>query len=349
MPVPPMLQREVIDELMVTPGMPAALHARSTGGTVADWLGPTGRHHPRDVAEADLTVFKAELQQAQDLLYANGTRALLVVLQGLDAAGKDGTIKHVMSGVNPQSCHVASFKQPSAVELAHDFLWRCVLALPERGHIGIFNRSYYEEVLVCRVHPDLLHAQRLPDDPMMTGTRSPGTEGDVAEGDVAEGNGPHGNGPHGARLTGARPAGGWPDDAFWQARFEDINAFERHLVRSGTHLVKVYLHLSPDEQRRRLMDRLDDPGKHWKFSAADLAERQRFAEYRQAYEAAITATSTTWAPWYVVPADHKFALRALVGGIIADVVHQLDLRPPAVTAEQDRAIRAARRALTAEG
>ena len=216
-----------------------------------------------------------------------------MILQAPDAAGKDSTIKHVMSGVNPQGCDVVSFKAPSAEELDHDFLWRCAKALPARGRIGIFNRSYYEEVLVTRVHPEILAHQRLPP---------------------------------------TSPAG----DELWAQRYEDINAFERHLERSGTHIVKLYLHVSKGEQKKRLLARLDDPAKYWKFSASDLAERAYFEDYRHAYEAAITATSTPWAPWYVIPADHKHVARALVAGILTHTIEQLDLHHPSV-GNQERA------------
>jgi PPK2 family polyphosphate:nucleotide phosphotransferase len=299
------LHKGVVDELRVRPGAPAGLANRSTTTTQADWLGPLGRSSPKDVAEQDLDALKEELESAQELLYASDRWALLLVFQAPDAAGKDGTIKHVMSGVNPQGCEVFSFKQPSAEELRHDFLWRCAKVLPERGRIGIFNRSYYEEVLVMRVHPELLAAQHLP----------PGTEA-------------------GPRL--------------WQERYEDINAFECHLHRSGTRVVKLFLHLSKEEQRRRFLDRLGDPAKQWKFSAADLAERAHFDTYQQAYEEALTATSTPWAPWYVVPADHKAAMRALVGGIVAHVVEQLDLHLPSIDEEGASALESARRALLSE-
>ena len=299
------LPRRVIDELAVGPGAPADLEHRSTAETKADWLGQIGHSSSKDVAEHDLDVFKQELESAQELLYASDTWAMLVIFQALDAAGKDGTIKHVMSGVNPQGCQVSSFKEPSAQELRHDFLWRCVTALPERGRIGIYNRSYYEEVLVVRVHPELIAAQHLP-----AGTQS---------------------GPQ-----------------LWKERYEDINAFERHLVRNGTRVVKFFLHVSKDEQRRRFFDRLDDPAKQWKFSPADLAERDNFEAYQQAYEEALTATSTRWAPWYVVPADHKPATRALVGGVVVDVIDRLDLHVPVVGDEEAAALKKARRVLQEE-
>jgi len=296
----------LIEELMVSPGKSASLAARSTTQTKTDWLSGTGLSNPRDVAERDLEAFKEELSSAQELLYASDTWALLMIVQALDAAGKDGTIKHVMSGVNPQGCEVVSFKQPSPEEISHDFLWRCAKALPARGRIGIFNRSYYEEVLVARVHPELLASEHLP--------------------------------PRGDR-----------GEKLWKQRYEDINTFEHHLHRNGTRIVKLFLHVSKGEQRRRLLERLEDPAKRWKFSVADLAERAYFDAYQSAYEDALTATSTPWAPWYVVPADHKYAMRALVGGILCDAIHQLDLRPPEVTKEQKAAFEAARQALVSEG
>jgi PPK2 family polyphosphate:nucleotide phosphotransferase len=297
------LPRAAVRELVVEPGKAADLKHRSTSVTRCDWLGPLGRAHPKEVAERDLDAFKAELMAAQGLLYASDRWSLLLVFQALDAGGKDGTIKHVMSGVNPQGCEVVSFKEPSDVELRHDFLWRCSSRLPERGHIGIFNRSYYEDVLVVRVHRE---------------------------------------------LAARRPAGAAAGEAMWRERFEDINAFEHHLVRNGTRVVKFFLHVSEAEQRRRLLERLDDPDKQWKFSPADLAEHGRFAEYQVAYEDAITATSTPWAPWYVVPADHKYALRALVGGIVVDAVDALDLSRPELDAAQRKAIEQATGALRAE-
>ncbi len=221
--------KAVVDELRVRPGEPADLGNRSTVSTKVTWLGTTGRKR-KEVAEEDLQSFVGELEASQELLWASDTHALLVVLQAMDAAGKDGTIKHVMSGVNPQGCEVVAVKQPSAEELGHDFLWRCSKVLPGRGRIGIFNRSYYEDVLVVRVHPELL------------GDRS--TE------------------------SGDEPAA-----QVWQHRYEDINAFERHLHRSGTPIVKLFLHVSRDEQKKRFLERLDNPAKSWKFSVGDLAER----------------------------------------------------------------------------
>jgi PPK2 family polyphosphate:nucleotide phosphotransferase len=300
------LHRAAIKELTVDPGAPADLERRSTTHISADWLGRTGGSSRREIAERDLDAFKEELESAQELLYAGDSWALLVIFQAMDAAGKDGTIKHVMSGVNPQGCQVVSFKQPSAEELRHDFLWRCAKALPERGRIGIFNRSYYEEVLVVRVHPELIADRRLPG------------------------------------VTGQ------PGRGLWKERYEDINAFERHLHRNGTRIVKLFLHVSRDEQRRRFLERLDDPAKRWKFSAGDLAERAHFDEYQQAYEEALTATATDWAPWYVVPADHKPRMRALVAGIVVHTIEQLHLKPPLMDKNSIAELDAAREALLRE-
>ena len=303
------LDRHVVEELRVHPGKPADLRRRSTSSTTTDWLRAVGIDHPKDVAERDLETFRADLAAAQELLYASDTWALLVILQALDAAGKDGTIAHVMTGVNPQGCSVTSFKQPSAEELDHDFLWRCTRALPRRGHIGIFNRSYYEDVLVARVHPEVLEREHLP-----------------------------------ARA----PADQTTDAKLWHHRFEDINAYEQHLTRNGTRIVKFFLHVSKQAQKHRFLERLEDPSKYWKFSSADVAERAFFDAYQDAYEEAITATSTEWAPWYVIPADHKYAMRALVGSILVGVVHELGLSVPQPPQSELAALDAARSALLAE-
>jgi PPK2 family polyphosphate:nucleotide phosphotransferase len=304
------LNKDVLEEMRVKPGGSAALHRRSTSHVSTDWLGPRD-HDGQDtqrkrVAQEDLREFVEELAAAQELLWASGTHALLIVLQAMDAAGKDGTIKHVMSGVNPQGCRVESFKQPSSEELRHDFLWRCSKALPDLGAISIFNRSYYEDVLVTRVHPDLLEKS------------------------------------HDA------PSGG-VDEKFWRGRYDDINAFEHHLHRSKTRIVKVFLHVSKDEQKKRFLDRLEVPAKNWKFSVADLAEREHWDDYQEAYEEALSATSTTWAPWYVVPADHKYALRALVGGIVVDAIDQMKLEAPSVPADSLAALERAKAQLLGEG
>jgi PPK2 family polyphosphate:nucleotide phosphotransferase len=297
------LGEAVIDELMVRPGEPARLAHRATDSTTTNWL-RSGATNAKEVAEEELRSFVDDLKASQELLWASDAYAVLLLIQGMDASGKDGTIKHVMSGVNPQGCQVVSFKEPSGEELGHDFLWRYSRALPERGRIGIFNRSYFEEVLVVRVHPELING------PTPTGSRSP------------------------AHV--------------WTDRFDDINAFEHHLHRNGTRIVKIYLHLSRDQQKKRLLERLDDPAKSWKFSTSDLAERGYWDQYHAAYEEALTATSTPWAPWYVVPADHKYALRALVGGILVHTIDQLDLHVPELGPDGLQALERARTKLLAE-
>jgi len=245
------------------------------------------------------------LAALQEKLYAHDRWAVLLVFQALDAAGKDSTIKHVMSGVNPQGCQVYSFKAPSNEDLDHDFFWRAAKCLPERGRIGIFNRSYYEEVLVVRVHPEILAREKLPQ----------------------------------AVVT----------KAIWKERFEDIVAFERHLARNGTLILKFFLHVSRAEQRRRFLERLDKPAKNWKFSAADLAERQHWKAYMQAYEEMIQHTATSGAPWYVVPADHKWFTRLVVMEAIIAALEQLDLAFPTVPPEERKALKAARAELEREG
>jgi PPK2 family polyphosphate:nucleotide phosphotransferase len=285
------LDEKIVEALRLAPGVKVDLAKLGTaalpGGTSR-----AGKDLLAALRSADgddqLHAFTAELESAQELLYASASHAVLVVLQGMDASGKDGTIKHVMSGVNPQGCDVTSFKTPSSEELSHDFLWRAVKALPERGKIGIFNRSYYEDVLVVRVHRELAEEQR--------------------------------------RL------GGYDFyEPMWTERFEAINAFERHLVRSGTQVVKIFLNLSEAEQKRRLLKRLDDTRKYWKFSMADIEERALWSDYLVAYQEALSATSTQWAPWYVIPADHKYLMRTLTAGVIVSAVDALRLAPPAVS------------------
>jgi PPK2 family polyphosphate:nucleotide phosphotransferase len=290
------LDKDLIKSLRVKHGEMAGLAARPTCGLDA----PAGQ-----AGHLGLERLAEELAEGQELLYATATRALLVVFQGMDAAGKDGSIKHVLSGVNPQGCFVASFKQPSQAELAHDFLWRATARLPERGSIGIFNRSYYEDVLVVRVHPELLGPAREE--------RTP------------------------AQLP-----------RLWEHRYADIRGFEHHLHRSGTQIVKIFLHLSKEEQRQRLLARLDDPVKNWKFSAADLAERAYWDQYQAAYEDALSATSTKTAPWYIIPADDKQVARALAAGIIVDAIDRMHLSMPTLPPEKTGDIEAARRQLQAE-
>ena len=242
-----------------------------------------------------------ELSSIQQLLYGANQYALLLIFQGMDAAGKDGAIKHVMSGVNPQGCEVSSFKQPSAEELEHDFLWRSTQRLPGRGRIGIFNRSYYEEVLVVRVHPEILAGE--------------GLAGEMREQDV------------------------------WKQRYQSIVDLERHLDRNGTRVVKIYLHLSKEEQRNRFLARIDDPDKNWKFSMADIHERKYWKQYVEAFEDCLQATSTHHAPWYAVPADDKENARLIVTQIVLDALGELKMSYPKTTAKRREELRAIRKAL----
>jgi len=243
------------------------------------------------------------LYELTELLYAQNRWAVLFVFQALDGAGKDSAIKHVMRGLDPKSTQVYSFKAPSTEELKHDFMWRCMKSLPERGRIGIFNRSYYEEVLISRVHPELLENQRLPK-PLMNGH-------------------------------------------LWRDRFEDIKAIERYLARNGTVIRKIFLNVSKTEQRRRFLERLHDPAKKWKFSVNDVNERLRWTEYMSAYEKAMCATSTSDAPWYIVPADHKWFTRLAVAAIVIETLESLKLHVPLLSRREYRALRHAKRRLRA--
>ncbi len=245
----------------------------------------------------------AQLSSLQQLHYASNRYAVLLIFQAMDAAGKDGAIKHVMSGVNPQGCQVFSFKHPSSAELQHDFLWRTTRDLPERGRIGIFNRSYYEEVLIVRVHPEILRTEGIPDT---------------------------------------------PDDekAIWRDRYRSIVDLERHLHVNGTRIVKFYLHLSKEEQRKRFLARIDEPEKNWKFSLADIAERKYWKQYMKAYEECLSATSTREAPWYVVPADDKENARLIVSQIILDTLEGLEMSYPKTTDERHQELLEIRKQLT---
>jgi PPK2 family polyphosphate:nucleotide phosphotransferase len=243
-----------------------------------------------------------ELSERQSLLYAYNRYALLLIFQGMDAAGKDGAIRHVMSGVNPQGCQVFSFKQPSADELEHDFLWRTTRRLPERGRIGIFNRSYYEEVLVVRVHPEILRAQGLPEE-----------------------------------LR--------DEKTIWKERYRSIVGLEEHLHRNGTRVIKFFLHLSKDEQRKRFLERIDAPDKNWKFSLADIHERKYWKHYMRAYEDCLNATSTHHAPWHVVPADDKENARLIVSQIVVDALKELNMGYPKTTAKRRRELKSIRKRL----
>jgi len=300
------LADDILRELTVHPGTAANLAGRDPAWKGGEQFEDMATDELKAFAKERLQQFVDDLCEAQELLYASDTNSLLLIFQALDAAGKDGTIKHIMSGVNPQGCQVYSFKQPSAEEIDHDFLWRANRALPERGRIGIFNRSYYEDVLVVKVHPEFLAKQKLP-------------RGTVV------------------------------DDRFWQARYEDINAFERHLDRSGTKVVKFFLHVSKDEQRRRFLSRVEHPNKYWKFSPTDLAERAHWDEYMDAFEEALTKTSTEHAPWYVIPADYKHVMRTMVAGVVVRVIKSLDLSYPKVGPEKLEAVEKARAELLAEG
>jgi PPK2 family polyphosphate:nucleotide phosphotransferase len=246
----------------------------------------------------------AELSALQQLMYASNQHAVLLIFQAMDAAGKDGVIKHVMSGVNPQGCQVFSYKHPSPMELQHDFLWRTTRDLPERGHIGIFNRSYYEEVLIVRVHPEILKSQGLP-----------------------------ASVPQGINI--------------WQDRFRSINGLERHLHANGTRIIKFFLHLSKEEQRKRFLERIDNPEKNWKFSQADLAERKFWKPYMAAYEDCLGSTSSTEAPWYVVPADDKENTRLIVSRIILDTLQGLNMHYPETSAVRRRELLRIRKQLMA--
>jgi PPK2 family polyphosphate:nucleotide phosphotransferase len=299
-----MIPQSIVDHLRVEAGEKFRLKDHDTGWAQTKELKELGKDFVKEGASKILQESSEQLAAAQELLYADDRYAVLVVLQAMDAAGKDGTIKHVMSGINPQGCEVHSFKKPSDDELEHTFLWRCMKRLPERGRIGIFNRSYYEDVLVVKVHPELLDRQRLPTDD-----------------------------------RGRK---------FWEARYEDINTFEHHLTRNGTTILKFFLNVSRKEQKRRFLNRLDRPDKHWKFSAADVAERAYWDQYMEAYDDAIRATSTKHAPWYVVPADDKWFARAVVADILATTIQSLDLKYPEVTEAQRAALAGARKQLEAE-
>jgi len=275
-------------------------HFRLKDFDPAETLGLKSKEHAGKIL-ADGIVRLAELQEK---LYAQDRWAILLILQAMDAAGKDSTIKHVMSGVNPQGCQVNSFKAPSTEELDHDFLWRTSRVLPERGKIGIFNRSYYEEVLAVRVHPELLARQKIP--PQLVSKK------------------------------------------IWEKRFEDINAFEHYLSRNGIVVLKFFLNLSRKEQKKRFLERLDDPQKNWKFSVDDVREREHWVEYRSAYEDMIRNTSTKHAPWYVVPADHKWFTRVVVAEATIDAMKSLDLSFAKVDAKKRKALKDARAALENE-
>jgi PPK2 family polyphosphate:nucleotide phosphotransferase len=247
---------------------------------------------------------RQKLVDLQELFWASDTYSMLIILQGMDAAGKDGTISHVMSGLNPQGCQVISFKAPSAEELDHDFLWRHAKALPERGRIGIFNRSYYEDVLIVKVRPEILEKQKLPNEKS-------------------------------GKL-------------FWNQRYEDINMFERHLVRNGTVILKFFLNVSKKEQKQRLLERLDHPNKEWKFSLTDLSERSKWSDYMEAYEDMLNKTTTEWAPWYIIPADKKWVVHASISEIILSQIKKMDLKYPVLSKQECAALEKAKAELEKE-
>ncbi|MDB5636631.1 MAG: polyphosphate kinase 2 family protein [Bradyrhizobium sp.] len=259
----------------------------------------------KDRAEKILDANRKRLSDFQEKLYAQDSWSLLLIFQGMDAAGKDSAIKSIFDGVNPQGCEVHAFKQPSSQELAHDFMWRCMIALPSRGHIGIFNRSHYEECLVTRVHPELLEQEKIP-----------------------------------PRLITRN---------IWRERFEDISAVERYLARNGTVILKFFLNISKEEQRKRFLDRLDDPAKNWKFSMADISERALWPRYMAVYQDIVRHTSSPVAPWHVVPADHKWFARVVIGSAIVSTLETLNLRFPRADKASLKEFEQVRKALLAEG
>jgi PPK2 family polyphosphate:nucleotide phosphotransferase len=289
--------RELIEPLLVPPGKKISL---------ANDYDPdyTAKGLTKERAQEALEEGIKELARYQEMLYAQDRYAVLVILQAMDAAGKDGAIKHVMSGINPQGCQVYSFKAPSTEELDHDYLWRSFRALPERGRIGIFNRSYYEEVLVVRVHPELLARQHLPEQE--------------------------------------------DDKRVWRRRFDEINNFEKYLVANGTRVVKIFLNVSKKEQKKRFLERIEKPEKNWKFSDADVRERGHWDEYMSAFEDMFNHTSTEWAPWHIVPADHKWFTRLAVGAIVYNALASLDLQYPKLSAEHMQQLAEAKKLLDSE-
>ena len=285
-----------LPDLRVRPGSKVRLKSIDTDST--------GSYESKEMAKKHLRKGVEELRRMQEMLYAQDQQALLLVFQAMDGAGKDSTIEHVMSGVNPQGCQVFSFKSPSSEEIDHDFLWRTAKCLPERGRIGIFNRSYYEETLVVRVHPEYLEKQRLP--------RELAT------------------------------------DRIWDHRFEDIRNWEKYLTRNGTVIRKFYLHVSKDEQKRRFLARLEEPEKNWKFQAGDVKERALWDDYQRAYEDMLGATSTAYAPWHVIPADHKWFARLAVADIVIDTLRSMKLHYPKLSKETRAGLEAAKQSLESE-
>lgn len=299
-----MIKEDYLKRLRVVPGKSVSLKDFGTGWAQSEELKNAGKEAVKERAAEILETNRRALADSQELLWATNTHAVLIILQGTDTSGKDGIIRHVISAMNPQGCRVSSFGVPTEEELDHDYLWRHVLKLPAKGEIGVFNRSYYEEVLVVRVHPELLEKQRLP----------PGVR----------------------------------DEEFWERRYREINAFERHLTENGTTILKFFLHISKEEQKKRLMARLENKDKYWKFSLADLAERRYWNDYQEIYETMLEKTSTDPAPWYVIPADYKWAARALVADLISTRIRSLGLSYPQVSPQQMDDIRTAREILKNE-
>jgi PPK2 family polyphosphate:nucleotide phosphotransferase len=299
-----MIKEKYLKKLLVPPGKKVKLKDYPTGWAQNEEFKNLGKDALKEQASELLEANRNTLASAQELLWASNIYSVLIVLQGMDTSGKDGTIKHVMSGVNPQGCRVTSFKVPTPEETDHNFLWRYTRALPSRGEIGIFNRSYYEDVLVVKVHPEILDKQQLP----------PGKRG----------------------------------DKFWNARYDDINAFERHLIQNGTLILKFFLNISKEEQKGRLMERLENKEKYWKFALSDLAERRYWDDYQEAYETMFSKTSTDAAPWYIVPADYKWVARTVVADIISTKIQELDLHFPEIPEESLKNLEKARKELKNE-
>lgn len=296
--------KNYIKKFRIKPGKKVNLDRFDTGWAQNEKMKSLGEEKSKDLLVEMLDRDRTALATVQEVLWASREYAVLIVLQGMDTAGKDGTIRHVMSGVNPQGCSVHGFKVPSVEEHNHNFLWRYSKVLPERGEIGIFNRSYYEDVLVTKVHPDILS-----DFPKPIGTNA---------------------------------------DGFWRERYKDINAFEKHLVRNGTLILKFFLHISKDEQKRRLLDRLEHKEKYWKFSVADLAERKFWDDYEKAYEEMLQATSTEIAPWFVIPGDFKWVARTVIAEAIITAIKGLKLSYPTVSDEEINQLMEARKKLQDE-
>jgi len=298
------MQMGAVENLKVNVGQKVELKDYDPGWVPSWAVAVDKKDEEKTSKEKGLEIIEENRQKLitlQELFWASDSYSMLILLQGMDAAGKDGVISHVMSGVNPQGCEVHGFKTPSVEELNHDFLWRYTKVLPERGRIGIFNRSYYEDVLIVKVRPEVLETQKLPPGPR--------------------------------------------DEFFWKARYEDINMFEQHLVRNGTIVLKFFLNVSKDDQKDRLLKRLDDPDKNWKFSLTDLSEREKWPEYMDAYEDVLNQTSTEWAPWYVIPADKKWVAHAAISEIIVFQIESLKLKYPILSKEELAALEKAKKQL----